>query len=561
MTDRSVPARPNSPGAPRGAVTVALAMTGLAVVLILAACSSPLVGQAAKADRPDPTSAPHRPVPARTFAGSDGVESSAIIAENKKPGTSSWRIGQEGPGFVEGFAAETYAAPGEMVGLYVSTSYPSFQVVAYRMGWYGGLGAREVWTSAPVPGVYQQPCPVSPSTNMVSCDNWSLSLTVPITKVFVPGDYLFKLEAGDNGAYIPLTVWDPTSRATYLVMNRSLVEQGWNSFGGYDFYQGTGPCILDADSYPPCDRARAVSFDRPYSGDGSSDFLTNEYPMVSFMEKEGLDVTYCTDICVSEHPNLLEQHKALIALDHDETWTNSEREAVLDATAAGVNVAFFGAATFVRHARLESSPLGADRVEVDYRNSTEDPLINEGNPLEVTGNTWLSPPSNWDSESFLGQIYSGYLEPGEPNAPMLVFDSNSWFFAGTRLSNGSAIPSVINSDIDHIDPNGPFPQDLQVLAHSPVPLSESYTNQGEWGGYTYSDVTYYTVPGSQAGVFDSGNNVWVATLQPCPASARGCPAPVMQRLTGNVLRLFGQGPAGRFEPSQANWSTVTPPGS
>jgi hypothetical protein len=535
-------------------------MVLLALVTLLAACSTPAAEHRNR--RRTPAVAAKKPEPLRTFLGPDGVESSAIIAQNKLPGTSAWQITSEGPGFVEGFADHNYAQQGDTVGLYVSTDYPSFQVIAYRMGWYQGLGARQVWTSGSVAGVYQPQCPVQASTNMVSCDNWSLSLTMTITSAFFPGDYLLKLVAGDNSAYVPLTIWQPTSTATYLVMNRSLVEQGWNSFGGYDFYKGTGPCILDTNSYPPCNRARVVSFDRPYSGYGASDFLTNEYPMVSFMEQEGLDVTYCTDICISEHPSFVAQHKALIALDHDETWTNSERMAVLDAANAGVNVAFFGAATFVRHARLQPSPLGIDREEVDYRNAAEDPLSSQGgDPLEVTGNTWASPPTNWDSESFLGQIYSGFMVPGAPNAPMVVYDASSWLFADTGLTNGSAIPSVINSDIDHLDPSGPFPQNLQVLAHSPIPLSESYTNQGTWNGNTYSDTTYYTIGGSGAGVFDSGNNVWVATLQPCSPSNPGCPAPMMRRLTGNVLRLFGQGPAGQLEPSQPNWSTVTPAGS
>jgi hypothetical protein len=343
-------------------------------------------------------------------------------------------------------------------------------------------------------------------------------------------------------------------------MNRSMVEQGWNTFGGYDFYQGQGPCILDSNRYPPCNRARAVSFDRPYAGDGTNDFLASEYPMVQFMEEKGLDVTYCTDICISEHPGFLLQHKALIGLDHDETWTNSEREAALNAAAAGVNMAFFGAATLVRHARLQPSPLGPDRVEVDYRDPAEDPVGHGGDPLEVTGNTWSSPPTNWNSESFLGQIYSGYLMPNEPSAPMKVFDASSWLFQGTGLIDGAEIPSVINSDIEHLAPSGPTPQNLQVLAHSPIPLSEVYTNQGKWNGYTYSDVTYYT-NSSGAGIFDSGDNVWVATLQPCPSPVSNCPARTMRELTANVLRLFGRGPAGKTQPSRPNWQSVAPPGS
>ena len=543
---------------------------GLAILslvgLVTASCSAVKGNSVKKTSESSAVAATthsHTSAKATIWLGPDGVESSAVIAENRRPGNSSWKITDQGPGLIEGFADHNYAQHGDTVGLYVSTDQPSFHATAYRMGWYGGAGAREIWQSPRINGTLQPACPVDPSTNMVSCDNWSKSLTMQITSQFVPGDYLIKLTASDNSqSYVLLTIWDPNSHATYLILNRSLVEQGWNTFGGYDYYQGEGLCILDSDTYPPCNRARVVSFDRPYAtGDGASDFLSNEYPMVEFMEEEGLDVTYCTDICISEHPGFVAQHKVLVDLDHDETWTNSEREGVLNAAAAGVNIAFFGAATLVRHARLQPSPLGPDREEVDYRNASEDPLNGHGSPWEVTGNTWASPPTNWNAESFLGQIYSGYLEPNEPNAPMQVFDASSWLFSGTGLTDGAEIPSVINSDIEHLDPSGPMPQNLQVLAHSPIPLSEVYTNQGEWGGYTYSDVTYYTEPNSQAGIFDSGDNVWVATLQSCSPQEPNCPAPTMRKLTANVLRLFGEGPAGRKEPSQANWQSVAPLGS
>jgi hypothetical protein len=540
---------------------------GLALAVIapigLASCSTPSASKGVASSRstspPRTSVASHSPT---TWLGSDGVQSSAVIAENRRTGTTAWRITDQGKGFIEGFADFNYAQQGDKVGLYVSTNQASFHVVAYRMGWYGGAGARQIWRSAQIVGDDQPTCTVDHSTNMVSCDNWSRMLTMTVTSVFVPGDYLLKLTASNNSqSYVLLTVWQPDSHATYVVMNRSMVEQGWNTFGGYDFYQGQGACILDSNQYPPCNRARVVSFDRPYAGNGSSDFLTNEYPMVQFMEEEGLDVTYCTDICISEHPGFLLQHKVLVDLDHDETWTNSQREAVLNAAAKGVNMAFFGAATLVRHARLQPSPLGLDREEVDYRDSSEDPLDRGGDPWEVTGNTWSTPPTNWDAESFLGQLYSGYMEPNVSNAPMKVFDADSWLFRGTGLTNGEEIPSVINSDIEHLDPGGPMPRNLQVFAHSPIPLAEAYTNQGEWNGYTYSDVTYYTESGSGAGIFDSGDNVWVATLQPCSDSAPKCPALMMRQLTANVLRLFGQGPAGRWQPSRANWQSVSPSGS
>ena len=86
-----------------------------------------------------------------------------------------------------------------------------------------------------------------------------------------------------------------------------------------------------------------------------------------------------------------------------------------------------------------------------------------------------------------------------------------------------------------------------MLGHSPIPLSKVYTNQGTWGGDTYSDMTYYTDPHSGAGILDTGNNNWINAMGTCPRT--GCaPRASSQKITGNILWLFGQGPAGRTAP-------------
>jgi hypothetical protein len=546
-----------APRAARGILSAA------AVALVLGACTDHAGSSAGRSSTSRPAPPRTKPAVVDTSLTPRGVVSSAVVAENAKAGTTAWKLANQGPGFVQGFADKNYAAVGDSVTLYVSTDATSFSVVAYRMGWYRGTGARAVWSSPPVAGGVQPACPVAPDTNMVACDNWARSLSVPITAAFVPGDYLFKLTgAGGQQNYVLLTVWDPASAATYLVMNRSLVEQGWNTYGGYSYYEGRGPCLLDNHGYPPCNRARVVSFDRPFAGGhGSSDFLDNEYPLVEYAEEIGLDVTYCTDICVSEHPSFLLRHKALIGLDHDETWTNSERVGALDALHAGVNMAFFGAATLVRHARLEPSPLGSDRQQVDYRDSTEDPLNGHGDPMEVTGNTWAAPPSSWTASTFTGLTYSGFVRDGQPSQPLVVWDPSAWVFRGLKVASGSSFPGMINSDIDHISPGPGLPPGVQVLAHSPIPLSLAYTNQGSWNGSTYSDMTYYTDPSSKGGVFSSGDNIWVHTLEPCAGAGTPCSTAFARAVTANVFWLFGQGPAGTTRPSVPNWSDVVPPGS
>jgi hypothetical protein len=492
------------------------------------------------------------------------MESTAIIAENRLPGTTAWQIaGPSAPGFIEGYAGVSYASVGTNVHLYVSTDAPQFHVVAYRMGWYQGTGARAVWSSSEVPGRLQPGCPVAPLINMVSCDGWTSSLTMLVTGAFAPGDYLLKLiGSGNQQSYALLTVWDPTSTSTYVIMSRSLTEEAWNTYGGFSFYQGEGPCLLDANPYPVCNRARVVSFDRPFAeGNGSSDFLSNEYPLVRYAEENGLDVTYASDVTVDAQPSLLLQHRALVSLGHDEVWTYRERVAAQTALAHGVNMAFLSAAALVRHGRLQPSPLGANREEVDYRDGSEDPLNGHGNPLEVTGNTWSSPPASWPGSGFVGELYSGYTDPGALPVPFVVADASNWIFQGTGLHNGSSIPSAIDSDFDHAYPAGPMPANLQILAHSPVPLSVAYTNQGKWGPNTYSDMTYYTDPTSKGGVLDTGDNNWINAMTPCIPASAACPSGAISAMTGNVLRLFGQGPAGVTEPSVPNWQAVVPAGS
>jgi hypothetical protein len=490
-----------------------------------------------------------------TFSGPYGVEASWVVAENKRPGTTSWRITKGASPDISGYANKTYTSVGTKVILYVSTPAPSFRVEAFRMGYYQGGGARLVWESGNIPGHVKAPCTLTPGLNMVSCDRWAPTLTVKITPAFVQGDYLFKLVgSGGQQSYVPLTVWDPTSSAPYLVKNDVYTWQAWNPYGGYDFYQGIGSC--PSDVYPLCSRARVVSFDRPYGyGEGAGDFLGSEYPFIRFAEEHGLDVTYVTDVTVEQHPSVVLHHKVLLSLGHDECWSLGERDAAVGGEHAGVNMVFFGASAVLRHVRLQASPLGADREEVDYRDGSADPLNGKGNPLQVTGNTWSSPPADWSEVGFVGENYIGFVEPGVAPFPFVVADQSAWIFKGTGLADGSKVPGVIATDLDEFD-SGDYPPNLEILGHSPVNLQDAISEDGHLQGYLDSDMTYWSDAASHAGIFDSGTTNWIPSLAPCPPTATSCAAAVVGKITGNLLALFGKGPAGRYQPSKANWQSV-----
>lgn len=469
------------------------------------------------------------------------VQAKWVMTENARPGTTSWQIKGTPPGRIAGFADHSSAVAGATVSLYVTTDAPTFAVRAYRMGWYGGDDARLVWTSASETGVSQPDCDRDDTTNMVSCDNWSPSLSFPVTQAFVPGDYLLELVgSGGQESYVPLTVTDPSSHATYLVENDIYTWQAWNAWGGYDFYQGEGSC---GSTYPVCNRARVVSFDRPYDyGQGAADFLTNEYPLIRLLEEHGLDVAYATSADVEGDPSMLLRHRAFLSLGHDECWSYPERVAAEDAEQAGVNMIFFGASAMLRHVRMEASPLGPLRQEVDYRDSAADPLDVTGPAREVTGNTWADPPASWSEVPFVGEEYTGYVLPGQDAVPLVVTDGGSWLFAGTGLSSGDEVTGVLVSDFDQVEP-GISPANEEILAHSELPAREIQTNVRD----PASDIGYWTDAQSGAGVFDTGTVAWIPDLQTVP---------VLSRMTLNLLALFGQRALATTAPSEGNWRQI-----
>jgi UDP-N-acetylglucosamine:LPS N-acetylglucosamine transferase len=479
--------------------------------------------------------------PSPAAGGQFGVQASWIIDENSKPGTTAWQITPSvGTAPIEGYADHTSAQAGQTVKLYVSTAAPSFHVAAFRMGHYGGAGGRLVWASPALSGNEQDACALQSATKTVEC-SWTPSVSVDVDSSWLPGTYLFKLTAdGGQQSYIPITIWDPSSHATYVIQDSVLTWQAWNDYGGYSNFGG----LSRPGKHPSyAGRAKVLSFDRPYAeGSGASDFLSLELPLVSFAEQHGLDVTYWTDIDFSENPQLITNHKALLSLGHNEFITGAERQAEVSGLGKGVNLAFFGATPDLRPARLQPSPLGADREEVAYRDPRQDPF-SKTDPKAATANTWAQRPLNEPASQIVGDTYAG----SGTSAPLVVTDPGAWPFSGMGLRAGTQVHDVVLGAYDSYRPGKDSPANVEILAHSPV--------RSTHGHRAMADTTYYSDPAGGAGVFASGSIGWIPSLVACPPSVATfeCPAVPVATITGNVLRLFGAGPAGVAHPSVANW--------
>src|SRR5258706_16471396 len=87
----------------------------------------------------------------------------------------------------------------------------------------------------------------------------------------------------------------------------------------------------------------------PLYGIGAGDFLRNygptamEFGMLRWMEHEGYDVTYITDVDTHENINQLLRAKGYISGGHDEYVSEEMKAHIIGCRDLGVHLGFFGA--------------------------------------------------------------------------------------------------------------------------------------------------------------------------------------------------------------------------
>ena len=190
-----------------------------------------------------------------------------------------------------------------------------------------------------------------------------------------------------------------------------------------------------------------VSFNRPYDdGEGTGKFISLEWNLMAFLEQQGYDVTYSTDVDTHTSPAQLLQHKVFLAVGHDEYWSWEMRQNVTAALNAGVNLGFFGANDAYWQIRYEASPATgqANRVIVCYKTlaDAEDPMATNSSTYYLITDLWrnfkISFPGLPEAQ-LIGEMYNGQ----EPmNVPIVVTNASNWVFNGTGLSNGSQLAGL-----------------------------------------------------------------------------------------------------------------------
>ena len=450
--------------------------------------------------------------------------------ENANPGTTAWQI--TSPAYhreIEGYASLTSVNVGGSISFFVSTGDSTYTMDFYRIGWYGGAGGRELLGPISLPGSVQ-PTPSPDAYGDIEC-NWTASYALTVPTNWVSGVYLVKLTGATSGAqaYIQFVVREDSRNSAYLFQRSITTDEAFNDWpgisnGGESLY--TNPAAVK------------VSFNRPYGIDesywnthnGAGFFLRWEVNMVRWLEMNGYDVSYATNIDVHENPNLLSPHKAFLSVGHDEYWSWQMRQNVEAARDAGVGLGFFAANESYWQMRLEPSTISGaiDRTMVAYKSSS-DPTTN---PCLITI-LWRQNTCEPSEQSLIGVESTGYDINGN-NGDIVITDPSNWALAGTGLVSGSTIQSSIGPDADGIVQTD-SPAGITVIAHSPLP-SGYLSDSNPYPAYPYSDMVTYTAA-SGATVFAASTEKWSWTLDDwsAPTQRPSILNTAAQQITQNVL--------------------------
>ena len=458
----------------------------------------------------------------------------AIQAENRLPGDPNWGDFTEPPtpAAISGYASQISVNHGQSLDLLVTTTASSVGIDVFRMGWYDGAGARLMQSLGSFPGVNQPQALPNAATGMV-VENWTKTTTLNVPASWTAGVYLARLTATNGyGSFDFFVVRNDGGHEAIALQTATNTYQAYNPYGGTSLYNNN----TDKSIFP-YPHALKVSYDRPFqSGNGAGQFLWYEFPFVRWLEKNGYDATYTTDVDTSRNAASVTNHQAFIVVGHDEYWTKATRNNVEGGIAAGVNTAFFSANESYWQVRFEPNAAGVDsRVMVGYKdfascacNGGPDPLWNVDNSSLTA--LWRDPLVNRPESLMMGNMFNGEVF----DASYVVQNASNWIYAGTGWTNGTVVPGLVGYEYNHYFGAGTAPAGTTILSNSPV------TNADNGQADTANSVIYTAASGAR--VFSAGTIQWSYGLDSYGGTTFVNPG--VQRVTANILANFTSGPGG-----------------
>ncbi|MFI6498130.1 N,N-dimethylformamidase beta subunit family domain-containing protein [Nonomuraea typhae] len=477
-------------------------------------------------------------------------EPAPVKEENRHQGNPGWNDGRlrsfDDLRDIQGYPSSPSVNLGESIAFHVSTGSRAmpFRVEVHRVGHYAGAGARFMVRSPVLRGV-RQPVPRQGEHGVIRC-GWKPSWRFTVPRSWTSGLYIASfVDAHGRRGQAPFVVRDDRSKSAFLVVLPFTTYQAYNLFPadgslGASLYYGYVPAsdtarldrpapdggVYQAKPVPGKDyvmhypaRARTVSFERPFAWHGLPSGFHLDLAFIRWSEAMGLDLSYAASTDLDAGRVRPARHRALVFSGHDEYWSSRMRDAVEGAVENGVSVAFLAANNVYWRVRLS----GGDRPDLTCFKTDPDPQD------ELSTDTWraLGDQGEHAEQRLLGTQYLGIVTSP---APLIVRDPQHWFWRGTGVRDGEALPGLVAGEADGLAPGTPRPDAARAwfLSESPVATTQ---------GTTIQRTSLYQAP-SGAWVFNAGTLGWTPALL---TSAR------IRTATANLLRRMARtrsGPSG-----------------
>jgi hypothetical protein len=474
-----------------------------------------------------------------------------ITRENRHEGATDWQLTRVRPDgalyrsrWVEGYASRQSVPAGGSIDLYLSTDPPRpVRIEIFRMGYYGGRGARLMATLGPLE-TRSQPVPEPGPKDLHEC-RWERTTTLAIPAEWTSGVYLGRLTTVVDETKEPY--WQ--SYVIFIVTDdrpaEVLFQCSDNTWQAYNRW----PSHYSVYTHPKGTEGpwADVSFDRPYGREaqfdgvvndpltmGSGEFLPLEFPLGYWLEQQGYDVAYCANSDMLT-PDRALKCKAWISVGHDEYWDIRQFRSVEKLRDAGVNLLFLSGNTICWVAPL--------RAGFDGRPSR---IFFRGGPYGKEGGYAARrvekngpfPERGPDEGLLLG---ARNVDPVNGGGDWIIRKPDHWIFDGTGVKAGDRIPGLIGWEY-HGDPATEIPG-LEVVAAGTA--WQGGDNPQQWTATIY--------PGPKGNfVFNASTIFWAQGLSSPPGhtlpwshwSRPHGPDPRVQRITRNLLnRAIGADPA------------------
>ena len=466
-------------------------------------------------------------------SGTATAQSNPIQIENAKPGSTDWlltkvvrhddeiyELGWHRRRGIEAYASHTSIKAGEQLDVHVST-YPVNKYTAsiYRMGYYGGAGARLMRTLGPLQGT-AEPTPQDGTNHLVE-SNWRVGFRLEIPKDWLSGVYLGKLSTipAPNGQFLDLEMRSESyfifivrdDRRADLLFQAS--DTTWLSYNRWPQWRS----LYDLGTAPwGANNAKVgydVSFDRPVRAllERIPGRLPSAHERIGRVPDDRVPSRVLAragrlrrDIHLQRrHARRCERTAARqgvpVGRPRRGTWTDRMFENVTKARDAGVSLAFLSGNSISGVVELVPS--------------------SDGRPNRVMRRA---------GRGFQGeQELMGATSYGVGFADWTSDRPEHWAFEGTNMKKGDRVAQLVGWEY-HGAPLGKQ-ADLVVLSEGPV-----YDNSGARRSGTYATTIYTAQKGNL--VFNAGTCWWNLVLS-TPPGFQNPPRKDFQRNDARIQRI------------------------